>query len=101
MPKQTSANACYPSKARSRASALNAFRFPVNNVSFCVAVGIIYWLMTWTFANLRVDAWLDIPPGEKITRGLTQSPLQLRECLQPEEQPRRSFGKVGPQEALM
>jgi hypothetical protein len=86
VPKQTSANACYPSKARSRASALNAFRFPANNVSFCVAVGIIYWLMTWTFANLRVDAWLDIPPGEKITRGLTQSAFQLRECLQEEEQ---------------
>ena len=33
--------------------------------------------MTWTFANLRVDAWLDIPPGEKITRGLTQSPLSV------------------------
>jgi len=82
-PKQTNAYACYPSKARSRLSALNAFKFPANNVSFCVAVGIIYWLMTWTFANLRVDAWLTIPPGETITRGLTQSALQLRECLKP------------------
>jgi Calcineurin-like phosphoesterase len=81
-PKQTNSYACYPSKARSRASALNAFKFPANNVSFCVAVGIIYWLMTWTFANLRVDAWLTIPEGQKITRGLTQSPFQLRECLQ-------------------
>jgi hypothetical protein len=82
-PKQTNDYAAYPSKRRSRLSALNFFRFPGNNVSFCVAVGIIYWLMTWTFANLRVDAWLIIPEGKTITRGLTQSAIQLRECLKP------------------
>jgi hypothetical protein len=85
-PKQTNQNACYPSKARSRLLALNAFRFPGRNISFCVAAGILYWLMTWTFANLRVDAWLTIPENGKITRGLTQSAAALRECLQPEEE---------------
>jgi hypothetical protein len=84
IPKQTNHNACYPSKARSRLLALHALRFPGRNVSFWIAAGILYWLMTWTFANLKVDFWLEIPEGGKITRGLTQSPAAVRECLQPE-----------------
>jgi hypothetical protein len=83
-PKQTNQNACYPTKTRSRLLALNAFRFPGRNVSFCIAAGILYWLMTWTFANLKVDFWLEIPKDGKITRGLTQTAAAVRECLQPE-----------------
>ena len=81
-------------------SALNAFRFPANNVSFCVAVGIIYWLMTWTFANLRVDAWLDIPPKARRSRAASRrSPLQLRECLQQERAGRTEApAKPGPRQ---
>ena len=81
-PKQTTRNACYPSKAQSYRTALNILRFPRDNVSFFIAAGVLYWLMTWTFANLRVDAWIDIPQGGKITRGLTQTAAALRECLQ-------------------
>ena len=44
------------------------------NFSFCLAVGIIYWLMTWTFANLEGGLWLEIPKAPQITRGLTQTP---------------------------
>jgi len=65
--------------------AMNPLKFPGRNVSFCVAAGILYWLMTWTFANLSVDFWLNIPQGGNITRSLTQSPEQLRKCLEPEK----------------
>ncbi len=81
-PTQTTRNACYPSKTKSFRTALNVLRFPRDNVSFFIAAGILYWLMTWTFATLRVDAWINIPPGGAITRGLTQTPAAVRECLQ-------------------
>ena len=87
-PKQTTRNACYPTKTQSYRTALNILRFPRDNLSFCVAAGILYWLMTWTFANLKVDAWLEIPQGAKITRGLTQTAAALRECLQQEPEAR-------------
>ena len=64
-PKQTTRSAVYPTKTQSFRTALNILRFPRDNVSFFIAAGILYWLMTWTFANLRVDAWIDIPPGRQ------------------------------------
>ena len=60
-PKQTTANACYPSKATSYRLALGNWLFPFRNFGFCLAVGIVYWLLTWTFATLRVDFWLEVP----------------------------------------
>ena len=60
--------------------------FPKRNFGFCLAVGIIYWLMTWTFANLRVDFWLEVPKDAKITYGLIQTPAAVRQCLEPPTQ---------------
>jgi hypothetical protein len=85
-PKETNSSACYPSKGTSYRLALGNWMFPWRNVGFCLAVGLIYWLMTWTFATLRVDFWLDVPKDAKITRGLIQTPRALRECLDPSPQ---------------
>jgi len=92
-PKQTSKDACYPSKATSYRLALGNWLFPKRNFQFCLAAGIIYWLMTWTFASLRVDFWVDVPRHMEIEQGLVQTPRALRECLQksspaPEGSPR-------------
>jgi hypothetical protein len=86
-PKETKRDACYPSKGTSYRLALGNWLFPKRNFGFCLAVGLIYWLMTWTFANLRVDFWLDVPRDAKVTRGLIQTPRALRECLDPTTQP--------------
>ena len=89
-PKETKRNACYPSKATSYRLALGSCLFPKRNLGFCLAVGLVYWLMTWTFAGLRVDFWLDVPPKAEIEQGLVQTPRALRECLQNSPQTRRS-----------
>ena len=82
-PKETKRDACYPSKATSYRLALGNWLFPKRNFGFCLAVGLIYWLMTWTFANLRVDFWLEVPKDAQITRGLIQTPEAVRLCLDP------------------
>jgi len=93
-PKQTTRDACYPSKATSYRLALGNWLFPKRNFGFCLAVGLIYWLMTWTFANLRIDFWLDVPPNAQIERGLVQTPRALRECLQKSSEPPEQQGQA-------
>ena len=88
-PKQTTANACYPSKATSYRLALGNWLFPFRNFGFCLAVGIVYWLLTWTFATLRIDFWLEVPKDQQITRGLIQTPQAVRECLEPTQRPQQ------------
>ena len=91
-PKQTTANACYPSKATSYRLALGNWLFPFRNFGFCLAVGIVYWLLTWTFATLRIDFWLEVPKDQQITRGLIQTPQAVRECLEPRSRTQLSSG---------
>ncbi len=95
-PKQTDAYACYPSKARSRLSALNAFRFPGNNISFCVAAGIIYWLMTWTFANLKVDAWLKFRQAKRSRAALRNQQFSCGNVCKRAQTRQRNFARAEP-----
>ena len=97
-PKQTQTDACYPSKATSYRHALSNWLFPKRNFGFCLAIGLVYWLMTWTFANLRVEFWLDVPVGTEIEQGLVQTPRALRECLQKSRQtPEQQAQSLEPQ----
>lgn len=54
--------ACYPSKSASRRLALKNFHFFTNNFSFCIVIGIVYWLigltaLTTASYNLDGKAW--------------------------------------------
>ncbi len=77
---QTTKPAAYPTKARSRSLALGNIFFPFRNVSFCLGMAMIYWLLTWTFSELRVEYNLQTEQTQVIKKEVeTEVKRQLRE----------------------
>lgn len=53
-PKQTETRACYPNRTQSCLRAMTNVLFPFRNPSFAMAMGLVYWLLTWSLAELQV-----------------------------------------------
>jgi len=53
-PSKTESRACYPNRAQSIWKVLTNVAFPFRNFSFSMAMGLIYWLFTWSLAELEV-----------------------------------------------
>ncbi len=64
-PKQTKKAACYPTKSKSRRLALGNLAFPLRNIAFCLTMGMVYWLLTWTFSELEVENPLEKQRGSQ------------------------------------
>ncbi len=62
-PKQTETRACYPNRAQSCWRAMTNVLFPLRNPSFAMAMGLIYWLLTWSLAELQVKPQFQMEAG--------------------------------------
>ncbi len=78
-PKVTTKPACYPSKGQSRRMAWSSWRFPARNVAFCLFMGLIYWLLTWTFSELRVEYNLQTQETEKVKEKVERQIIRQNE----------------------
>lgn len=82
-PLKPQAPKCYPSKGRSYLLSLGNLLFPFFNPTFCLGIGLIYWLITWQFQNLvtqynisggKID---DVGIGTSLGSLLAYMPLYL------------------------
>lgn len=64
-PKQTHQRACYPNRAQSCWRAMTNVLFPLRNPTFAMAMGFIYWLLTWSLAELNVTPQFQMDEGAK------------------------------------
>ena len=64
-PKKTNQRACYPDRAQSCWRAMTNLMFPWKNFSFAMAMGLIYWLLTWSLAELNVSPQFQMEEGAK------------------------------------
>lgn len=62
-PKQTETRACYPNRVQSCLRALTNVLFPLRNPSFAMAMGFIYWMLTWSLAELHVKPQFQMEAG--------------------------------------
>jgi len=62
-PKQTETRAVYPNRAQSCWRALTNILFPWRNFTFAMAMGLIYWLLTWSLAELHVTPQFQMEEG--------------------------------------
>ena len=89
--RQTKKPACYPSKPASRRLAWGNTAFAFRNKMFCFAIGLIYWMLTWTFSELNTaDAVIriQIPETFEITRGVDLKSFPLAfDALEDTEEP--------------
>ena len=63
------ATKCYPSKTRSYILSLGNILFPFYNPGFALAVGLIYWFVTWQFQNLVTSEEISLGKIDKLGVG--------------------------------
>lgn len=68
--RQTTRPACYPSKLASRRLVMGNIVFPFRNKTFCFAIGLIYWMLTWTFSQIRTNFSLATPDAFQLRDGV-------------------------------
>ena len=64
--KTTRGLACYPTKAKSKRLILRNFAFPLTNKLFSLALGAVYWVMTWFISETNVTDKLGQVLGNKF-----------------------------------
>lgn len=64
-PKQTKQRAAYPGRAESCWRAASNILFPFRNFGFAMAMGLIYWMLTWSLAELNVTPQFQMAEGEQ------------------------------------
>lgn len=52
--------ACYPNRLQSCWKATSNFWFPFRNLAFALALGAIYWLLTWSLSEINVYPQFEI-----------------------------------------
>lgn len=65
-PTPTAEDACYPSRRESKRLAWGNLKFPFRNWTFALAIGVVYWLLAWSFSGLKVGFWVNIPPSVSV-----------------------------------
>lgn len=60
---------CYPDRWRSRMLSLRNLAFPFKNWSYCLSIGLIYWVITWLFHIVVTDARIGGAAFDRIGAG--------------------------------
>lgn len=91
-PKKTHMRACYPSRAASCWRAMTNLIFPLRNVMFALAMGFIYWMLTWSLSELQVNPQFQMEEGaQELVIKETQEFQQQRQ-IRIQEMRKKRFG---------